>query len=47
MNYTKPQVTSLGDAKAIIALTGFKPLVFVEDGAILLRIFLPAYDLDE
>lgn len=32
MPYTKPQVDILGDAKSLVALTGFKPLVFVEDG---------------
>lgn len=46
MNYTKPQVTTLGDATTVIeainpqkpARTPFEPLKTVQ---------LPAYDLDE
>jgi hypothetical protein len=47
MNYEKPQVTTLGDAKTLISLTGFKPLVLIGDGIALLRHLIPAYDLDE
>ena len=47
MPYSKPQVTILGDAESLVALTGFKPLVYLEDGFMLFRVTLPAYDLDE
>jgi hypothetical protein len=47
MNYTKPQITKLGDAMAVITMTGFKPLIFIGDGVALLRFIVPAYDLDE
>lgn len=32
MNYTKPQITTLGDAMVVITITGFKPLILIEDG---------------
>jgi len=47
MNYTRPQLTILGDATKFISITGFKPLVFIGDDFALLRHILPAYDLDE
>jgi hypothetical protein len=47
MNYTKPQVAILGDAKSIIAVITYKPWLVVTDGFELLRFTVPAYDLDE
>jgi hypothetical protein len=47
LNYTKPQLTILGDATKFIAITGFKPLISIGDDFALLRHILPAYDLDE
>jgi hypothetical protein len=47
MNYTKPQIDVLGDAKTVINYTRFKLLIFIGDGETLLRFTQPAYDLDE
>lgn len=47
MPYPEPRVTILGDAKSLVALTGFKPLVCLEDGFMLFRVTLPSYDLEE
>jgi hypothetical protein len=44
MNYTKPEMTVLGNACQLIQLFG-KGTVAIVDGVF--RRFLPAYDLDE
>jgi hypothetical protein len=49
MNYTKPQVTALGEAACIIGFLGIKESFGLFDSiAPLLRLRInPAYDLDE
>jgi hypothetical protein len=46
MNYTKPEVETLGEAKAIIETMGGKPLLPPVDGTPA-KGPQPAYDLDE
>jgi hypothetical protein len=48
MNYTKPEVTVLGEAVSVIEHTTIKsPLGSVTDPQVGANKFLPAYDLDE
>jgi len=48
MNYTKPQVNILGQAKLVIEMIGAsKPVGSPYDGTKLNHTFPPAYDLDE
>jgi hypothetical protein len=48
MNYTKPEVTTLGAAAAVIQLTGQnKKTSNVSDGQPSFSHSIPAYDLDE
>jgi hypothetical protein len=47
MNYVKPQVALLGDAKSLVQLlNGLKVPLFTFDGDMMFRT-IPAYDLDE
>jgi hypothetical protein len=45
MNYTKPEVSILGEAKSVVESLGYKPASPVFDGT--KAILDPAYDLDE
>jgi len=45
MNYTKPEVNTLGQAAAVIEHLGYKPVPGTADG--IKQVFNPAYDLDE
>jgi hypothetical protein len=45
MNYCRPEVKTLGEAKILIARLAWKITTFQID--IVFRIFNPAYDLDE
>jgi hypothetical protein len=46
MNYTKPEVNDLGEAKMVIEQMGHKPRASVSDGTQAFKL-PPAYDLDE
>jgi hypothetical protein len=48
MNYTKPQVSTIGEAKMVIAHSlALKPLKGPIEPFNLLLYMIPAYDLDE
>jgi hypothetical protein len=47
MNYTKPEVNTLGQAKSVIENLHKKPTTAQIEGSPLRNVFDPAYDLDE
>ena len=47
MNYSKPEVKTLGEAKSVIETLGYKPTTAKIEGSPLRNVFNPAYDLDE
>lgn len=47
MNYSKPEVNILGEAKSVIENYGSKKDLAVIDGTPPKSLFNPAYDLDE
>jgi len=47
MDYVKPQVSTLGDAKIVIEHAGIKPRSSAMDPHPHRGLFNPAYDLDE
>jgi hypothetical protein len=47
MDYVKPQVFTLGDAKVVIEHAGIKPRISTTDPHQHRGFFNPAYDLDD
>jgi hypothetical protein len=47
LNYTKPEVSAIGDATRVILINPAKPYIYFLDGTWKRPRCTPAYDLDE